>query len=152
MNSTNLKMEKKMNRIDDCKRLAVPEARPAHEIGTIRGRLRFWPGTATRRMRHALRLAGATLTAMALLSATPAMAQNLGLTIGQLIERLGAAADAAGTPLEFREPSCLENDKPGSPGEKIVSCTHMMGDGRLLISNAEPERPLTDIATRPWGR
>lgn len=73
------------------------------------------------------------------------------MTIDQFIERVGAAANAAGTTLEFRELSCLENDKPGSPGEKIVSCTHMMGDGRLLISNAEPEGPLIDIAIQPWG-
>ena len=85
-----------------------------------------------------------------LLSAAPAGAQNLGLNVDQLIERLGASASAAGEPLEFRELSCVENEKPGSPGEKIVSCSYMMGEGRLLISNAEPEGPLLDIATQPW--
>ncbi len=140
-----------MIKVNDCEALAVPNSRPAHQIGAIRGRLRFCSGTATQRMRRALRLAGAPLTAAALLSATPAMAQNLGLTVDQLIERLGAAANAAGAPLEFRELNCLENEKPGNPDEKIVSCSYMMGEGRLLISNSEPEGPLIDIATQPWG-
>ncbi|GEM_PF-3020195 len=102
-------------------------------------------------LRRAVRFVAGSLVAVFLLSTTPVMAQNLGLTIDQLIERLDAAADAAGAPLEFRELNCLENEKPGSPDQKIVSCSHMMGQGRLLISNAEPEGPLIDIATQPWG-
>ena len=85
-----------------------------------------------------------------LLSGAPVQAQNLGLTIDQLIERVGAAADAAGTPLEFRELNCLENDRPGSPDQKIVSCSYMMGEGRMLLSNSEPEGPVIDIATQSW--
>ncbi len=140
-----------MNQVDDYKRLTTPNPPTAREADGVRDRVRFWPGAALQALRRSVKLAAASLATAALLSATPVMAQNLGLSVDQLIERIGKAANAAGAPLEFRKLNCLENEKPGSPDQKIVSCTHMMGAGRLLISNSEPGGPLIDISTQPWG-
>ncbi len=106
-------------------------------------------GAAGRGLKR-LYTAAATSVLAASLMMAPLQAQNLDLSVDQLIERIGEMADGAGETLEFKELSCVENDNPANPDEKIVSCTHMLGEGRLLISNAQPEGPLLDIATQPW--
>ncbi len=108
------------------------------------------PKDTVQGLKHSFLLAVTSFVLMVLLSVSPLQAQNLGLTIDQLIERLGKASNAAGVPLEFKKLSCIENEKPGSPDEKIVSCSHMLGSGRLLITNSQPGGPLIDIATQPW--
>lgn len=92
----------------------------------------------------------APLTLGILLTTAPVQAQNLGLTIDQLIERVGAASDAAGETLSFQERRCVENPKPGDKTKTVISCLHRLGEGRTLITNAEPEGPLLNISTRPW--
>ncbi|KFB09021.1 hypothetical protein [Nitratireductor basaltis] len=79
-----------------------------------------------------------------------AQAQNLGLTLDQYIAGFEAASKAAGDPLSAQQLSCMENAKPGDGAQKIVSCTFTLGGGRLLITNADPDGPLLDIATQPW--
>ncbi|GAA6203168.1 hypothetical protein [Aquicoccus sp. SU-CL01552] len=93
----------------------------------------------------------ATLAVVAGLAGTvPVQAGTLGLSVDQLIEKISAASEAAGAPLSFQELACMENPKPGDATQMIVSCTHSLGDGRLLITNAEPSGPLLDISTQPW--
>ncbi len=108
------------------------------------------PEDTVQGLKHSFLLVVTSFVVMVLLSVSPVMAQNLGLSVDQLIERISRAANAVGKPLKFRKLNCLENEKPGSPDQKIVSCSHTMGSGRLLISNSEPEGPLIDIATQPW--
>lgn len=93
----------------------------------------------------------ATLAVVAgLPGAAPLQAGTLGLSVDQLIERIRTASEAAGAPLSFQELACMENPKPGDATQTIASCTHSLGDGRLLITNAEPSGPLLDISTQPW--
>lgn len=92
----------------------------------------------------------APLTVGILLTTAPVQAQNLGLTIDQLIEQVGAASDAAGETLSFQEQRCVENPKPGDKTQTIISCLHRLGERRTLITNAEPEGPLLNISTAPW--
>lgn len=150
MSLTNPKMENGMNKVDDCKKVTTSNSGAARDAGGIPERVRIQPWAAEQGRLRSVRLAVASLAAAVLLSTMPAMAQNLGLSVDQLIEQLGSAAEVAGQPLEFRELSCIENEKPGSSDQKIVSCTHMLGNGRLLITNSEPDGPLLDIATQPW--
>lgn len=117
-------------------------------IGSLNGAGK--PEDTVHGLKHSFLLVVTSFVVMVLLSMSPVQAQNLGLSVDQLIERLGSAAETADQPLEFREPGCIENEKPGSPDQKIVSCTHMLGSGRLLITNSEPDGPLLDIATQPW--
>lgn len=102
------------------------------------------------RVKHALRTVATLAVVAGLASTAPVQAQNLGLTVDQLIERISAASEAAGDPLSFQELACMENPKPGDETQTIASCTHSLGDGRLLITNGEPSGPLLDISTQPW--
>lgn len=82
-----------------------------------------------------------TFLGLAGLAASPAAGQSLGLDLATFIGRLDVTS---------KELACMENPKPGDDSQIIVSCTHSLGDGRLLISNSQPDGPLIDIATQPW--
>lgn len=101
-------------------------------------------------MKRSVLSIAAPLTVGVLLTTAPVQAQNLGLTIDQLIEQVSAASGAAGEALSFEEQRCVENPKPGDKTQTVISCLHRLGEGATLITNAEPEGPLLSISTRPW--
>lgn len=90
------------------------------------------------------------LTVGILFATAPVQAQNLGLTVDQLIGKVGAASDAAGETLSFEKQRCVENPKPGDKTQTVISCLYRLGERRTLITNAEPEGQLLNISTRPW--
>ena len=90
---------------------------------------------------------GAALTA---LHASPANARDLGIDLETLLKGLSTHASAAGAPLKMKKVGCRENKKPGDPTQKIMSCSHLLGPGKLIITNADPAGPLLDVSTQRW--
>lgn len=84
------------------------------------------------------------------LSLGTANASDLGISIEGLLEKLEVSAAADGVQLEVRKVACAENPKPGDESKKIVSCSHGLGNSRVLITNADPSGAVLDIATQMW--
>ena len=94
----------------------------------------------------------AALSACLLLAmAGPASAKDLGIDLKTLLEGLTQHAAAAGKPISVKKVGCRENPKPGDASKKIVSCSHLLGPGKVLITNADPSGPLLDINTQRWA-
>ena len=93
-----------------------------------------------------LAVAAATLT----LSAPSAQARDLGLNLDDLLKNLTNSAAAAGSPLKTKKVGCRENKKPGDATKTIISCSHLLGTGKILITNADPSGPLIDVNTQRW--
>ena len=91
-----------------------------------------------------------TAAAFAALSTLPANASDLGLSVDTLLKGLTDNAQASGTSLTPKKIGCRENKKPGDPSMTITSCSHMIGPGKILITNADPSGPLLDISTQRW--
>lgn len=85
------------------------------------------------------------------LLAQPATAADLGLDLDLLLQRLDGAATASGATFKAAKLACAENPMPGNADQRIVSCTHSLGGGKMLITNAATEGPLIDIATQTWA-
>lgn len=79
-----------------------------------------------------------------------AQASDLGVSVEELLGKLETSAAADGVSLEIQKVACAENPMPGDATRKIVSCSHGLGDSRVLITNADPSGPLLDIATQMW--
>lgn len=86
-----------------------------------------------------------------LTTAGPADARDLGIDLETLLEGLTTHAAAAGMPLEVKKVGCRNNPKPGDATKTIVSCSHLLGPGKILITNADPSGPLLDINTQRWA-
>ena len=84
------------------------------------------------------------------LSATPTQAGDLGIDLSTLLKGLNERAAAAGSAFKVRKIGCRENKKPGDASKKIVSCSHVLGPGKILITNADPAGPLLDVNTQRW--
>ena len=91
------------------------------------------------------------LVYFALLSA-PAQASNLGLSLDDLLTRLQASAKSDGVSLSIEKLFCGENPMPGDATKKIMSCSHTLGDGKMIITNTDPAGPLIDINTQRWSK
>ncbi|MEM7429874.1 MAG: hypothetical protein AAF441_27715 [Pseudomonadota bacterium] len=91
-----------------------------------------------------------TAAAFAALFASSANAADLGLNVETLLKGLTENAQTAGAPLKVKKVGCRENKKPGDATKKIMSCSHLVGAGKVLITNADPSGPLLDVSTQRW--
>ncbi len=99
--------------------------------------------------RHTLTLLAGT-AAFAAAFATPANAKDLDLNVDTLLKGISQNAEAAGALLKVRKVGCREDKKPGDAGKMIMSCSHIAGPGKIVITNADPSGPLVDISTQRW--
>lgn len=80
----------------------------------------------------------------------PANAANLGLTIDTLLKGLNENAQAAGSSITAKKVGCREGKNPMNPSQKVTTCSHVIGDGKVLISNSDLSGPLIGINTQRW--
>lgn len=85
-----------------------------------------------------------------MVSGSVAQASDLGVSVEELLGMLETSAAADGVGLEIKKVACAENPMPGDESKKIISCSHGLGDSRVLITNADPSGPLLDLATQMW--